>query len=66
MIASVFERHGTTNTDGPLCSHHSRFTPDTVLTVATAYTILNGMPNRGDIVWFEFDPQAGREQALLE
>ena len=42
MIASVFERHRTTNTDFPLCSHHSRFTDDTVLTVAKACAILNG------------------------
>ena len=42
MIASVFERRSTTNTDVPLCSHHSRFTDDTVLTVATAYAILDG------------------------
>ena len=39
MIASVFARHSTTNTDFPLCSHHSFFTDDTVLTVATAYAI---------------------------
>ena len=63
MIASVFERRTTTNTDVPLFSHHARFTNDAALTVATAYAILNGVPDRRDIVWLEFDPQAGREQA---
>ena len=63
MIGSVFERRSTTNTDVPLCSHQSCFTPDTVRTVATVYAILNGVPDRGEIVWLEFDPQAGREQA---
>ena len=62
MIGSVFERRSTTNTDVPLCSHHSRFTDDTVRTVATAYAILDAVPDRGDIVWLEFDPQAGRKQ----
>ena len=60
MIGSVFERHSTKNTAFPLFSHHSRFIDDTVLTVATAYAILNGVPDRGDFVWLEFDPQAGR------
>ena len=38
----MFERRRTTNTDVPLCSHHSRFTDDTVLTVATPCAILDG------------------------
>ena len=45
MIGSVFERRSTTNTDFPICSHHSRFTDHTVLTVATAYATLNGVPD---------------------
>ena len=65
MNGSVFERRTTTNTDVPLCSHHARFTDDTVRTVATAYAIVDEVPDRGDIVWLEFDPQAGREQAAL-
>ena len=65
MIASVFERRTTTNTDVPLFSHHARFTNDAALTVATAYAILNGVPDRRGIVWLEFDPEAGREQAAL-
>lgn len=43
MIGSVFERRPTKKTDFPLFSPRSRFTDDTVLTVAVAYAILNGL-----------------------
>ncbi|MCB9419773.1 MAG: ADP-ribosylglycohydrolase family protein [Ardenticatenaceae bacterium] len=43
VIGSVFERRPIKTTDFPLFSPHSRFTDDTVLTVAVAYAILNGI-----------------------
>ncbi len=43
VIGSVFERRPIKTMDFPLFSPHSRFTDDTVLTVAVAYAILNGV-----------------------
>lgn len=40
VIGSVYEAHPIKYTDFPLFGRHSRFTDDTVLTVATAYSIL--------------------------
>jgi mRNA interferase MazF len=31
--------------------------------VVTAQIVSEWVPDRGDVVWLEFDPQAGREQA---
>jgi ADP-ribosylglycohydrolase len=42
VIGSVHEHTGTKSTDFPLFDPRSRFTDDTVLTVATAYAILTG------------------------
>jgi ADP-ribosylglycohydrolase len=42
IIGSVYEFHPTKNLDFPLFSHHSTFTDDTVLTVATAKWLLDG------------------------
>lgn len=42
VIGSVFERNGTKGTVFPLFSAQSRFTDDTVLTVATAQALLDG------------------------
>ncbi len=42
VIGSVHERAGTKSTDFPLFVPLSRFTDDTVLTVATAFAVLNG------------------------
>ena len=33
------------------------------MVASSASLNLNYVPHRGDIVWFNFDPQAGREQA---
>lgn len=41
IIGSVFERHQIKSTEFELFSSNSTFTDDTVLTVATAYAILN-------------------------
>lgn len=42
MIGSVYERAGLKTTEFPLFSPRSRFTDDTVLTVATAHALLTG------------------------
>lgn len=43
VIGSVFEHQPLKSKEFPLFSPQSRFTDDTVLTVATAFAILNGM-----------------------
>ena len=40
IIGSVYEAHPIKSTSFPLFSNHSRFTDDTVLTVAVAFSIL--------------------------
>ncbi len=40
VIGSVYEHHATKSTRFPLFSQHSRFTDDTVLTLAVANSIL--------------------------
>jgi ADP-ribosylglycohydrolase len=40
VIGSVFEAHNIKSTEFPLFSSYSRFTDDTVLTVAVAYSVL--------------------------
>ncbi len=60
IIGSVHERAGTKQTDFPLFSPWSRFTDDTVLTVATATALLNDQPYAD--VYHEFGrryPHAG-------
>jgi ADP-ribosylglycohydrolase len=44
VIGSVFERRPTKAVDFPLFHERSRFTDDTVLTIATARAILEGVP----------------------
>jgi len=44
IIGSVYERVPIKTTDFPLFQQHSRFTDDTVMTVATASAILDGRP----------------------
>ena len=44
VIGSVYERQPIKTTDFPLFHADSRFTDDTVLTVATASAILYGQP----------------------
>lgn len=41
IIGSVYERHRIKTTEFPLFNEQSRFTDDTVLTIAVAYAILN-------------------------
>ena len=43
IIGSVYEANPIKTTDFPLFRELSRFTDDTVLTVATAYTLINGV-----------------------
>ncbi|MDY6792201.1 MAG: ADP-ribosylglycohydrolase family protein [Thermodesulfobacteriota bacterium] len=43
IIGSVYEVHPIKSTSFPLFSPHSRFTDDTVLTVAVAFSILNNV-----------------------
>lgn len=44
VIGSVYEDRWTKSTDFPLFHLHSRFTDDTVLTVATAHALVAGVP----------------------
>ncbi len=44
IVGSVYERHATKSTDFPLFVRGSRFTDDTVITVATAQAILDDVP----------------------
>ena len=44
VIGSVYEHHAIKSVEFPLFSPRSRFTDDTVLTVAVAYAILNEIP----------------------
>ena len=43
IIGSVYEARPIKSTDFPLFSEHSKFTDDTVLTIGTAYAIVNGL-----------------------
>jgi ADP-ribosylglycohydrolase len=43
IIGSAFEGHGIKSTRFPLFTRHSRFTDDTVLTVASAESILRNI-----------------------
>jgi ADP-ribosylglycohydrolase len=44
IIGSAYERTPIKTTDFPLFRHHSTFTDDTVMTIATASAILDGRP----------------------
>src|SRR5579859_5757118 len=44
VIGSVHEFDAPKSTDFPLLTPNSRFTDDTVLTIATAHAIVNGIP----------------------
>ena len=60
VIGSVHERAATKSTEFPLFVGRSRFTDDTVLTVATAHAILTGTPY--DVAYRDFGrrhPNAG-------
>ena len=60
IIGSVFERHGTKRSDFPLFSSRSRFTDDTVLTIAVAKAIVDDIPYREVVRDFaQKYPQAG-------
>jgi ADP-ribosylglycohydrolase len=65
VIGSVFESAPTKTLDFPLFQPRSRFTDDTVMTVATAWAILNGQSY--DDVYREFGrryPRAGYGKAF--
>ena len=49
IIGSVYEHNGIKTKEFPLFSPFSRFTDDTVLTVAVAYSILSGIPYKDAI-----------------
>lgn len=60
VIGSVYERQPVRHTDFPLFPPRSRFTDDTVLTVATAYAILEGLEYReAYLEWGRRYPHAG-------
>lgn len=44
IIGSVYEHHAVKTTEFPLFQNYSTFTDDSVLTMATAYSILNHVP----------------------
>ena len=44
IIGSVYEWHRIKTTDFPLFQNNSIFTDDSVLTIATTYSILNNIP----------------------
>lgn len=60
IIGSVYEHHPIKTTDFPLFQPRSRFTDDSVLTVAVADAILNGQPYRDAVLaWGRRYPNAG-------
>ena len=60
IIGSIYERHNINRTDFPLFDLMCRFTDDTVLTVATAYSILNREDYGADYKkFFSYYPEAG-------
>ena len=60
VIGSVYERRPVRHTDFSLFPPRSRFTDDTVLTVATAYAILEGIEYReAYLEWGRRYPHAG-------
>ena len=44
IIGSVYEHHTIKTTEFPLFQNYSTFTDDSILTIATAYSILNNIP----------------------
>jgi ADP-ribosylglycohydrolase len=60
IIGSVYERHNIKRTDFPLFDPHSRFTDDTVLTVAVADAILTGSDYGQKMrEWYRLYPDKG-------
>ncbi len=60
LIGSVYEQHPIKTTDFPLFQPRSRFTDDSVLTVAIADAILTGQPYRDAVRdWGRRYPRAG-------
>lgn len=60
VIGSVHEHAGTKRTDFPLFTEESRWTDDTVLTIATAEALLAGIPyDRAYRDWARRHPYAG-------
>lgn len=46
VVGAPFERHNTHRSDFDWSRHHSRFTDDTVRTLATCQALLEGQPCR--------------------
>ena len=60
IIGSPYEHHPIKTTDFPLFSKQSRFTDDTVLTIATAYAVLEGLSyGESYKLWSRQFPNAG-------
>jgi len=66
IVGSVYEHRPIKTTDFPLFQPHSRFTDDSVLTVAVADAILNGRPYRDAVLrWGRRYPRAGYGGAFV-
>lgn len=60
IVGSVYEHHPIKTKDFPLFQPGSRFTDDSVLTVAVANAILTGCPYRDAVLkWGQRYPDAG-------
>ncbi|WP_019850233.1 ADP-ribosylglycohydrolase family protein [Desulfitobacterium sp. PCE1] len=67
IIGSVYEFKNIKSKDFPLFSSHSRFTDDTVLTMATIDSLIHGMPfAEAYRAWFKRYPQAGYGRSFKE
>ena len=67
IIGSVYEQHPIKTTDFPLFQPRSRFTDDSVLTVAIADAILTGQPYRDAVRdWGRRYPRAGYGGAFAQ
>jgi|AMFO01.1.fsa_nt_gi ADP-ribosylglycohydrolase len=66
IIGSRFERHNCTRTDFELFGRHSRFTDDTVLTLATADALLHGLDYADAYKkWHDLYPRRGYGSSFL-
>ncbi len=64
IIGSIYEGKTIKTTDFPLFGKGCRFTDDTVLTVATADCILNGKDYAETYLYYVWESDAFREQAI--
>jgi len=67
IVGSVYERRNVKTTDFPLFGPRSRFTDDTVLTIATANSILHGTPyGQSYREYYQRFPHAGYGGRFIE